>query len=168
MEELVKIGDVDPVFGAPPNAIAFAALKKGLFVELIGETRIISSNNRKHSAEYKKFLVSAGANKDKIFGAKCIKEKEFSFIKLKPSSVLIENCLLERKLVVAVVDWGVIADRKKLIPHYILITGYGKRNFFANNLFPKYPSKRKISKKLFWKAWNSNGMRMPLLVLSKK
>jgi hypothetical protein len=151
--------------GTPPRGLAFLCLSRGFKVEYLNEYAERKINRKRYSNKLKRFLKEMNEEKnDKEFIEKCKKFPGYKFIKKRPNLKQIERYIKQNKPVLTYLNIATVHGKEKLFPHYILIVGYDKENFYVHNTYPKNKAYQKISKKIFTKAWHSDGMDPTLIV----
>jgi hypothetical protein len=165
LPEIVKNVGTQPKGGTPPKGIAYYCLSRGLNVDYVCEYDTYNFSKGGYSKRYSQFMKNFGEPKFDIkFDGKCKKFSGYKYIKQKASLKLIEKYLDSGMPVVLYLNIAVIMGLDKLSSHYVCVVGYDSKNVYIHNVFPKNQRFQKVSKKLFWQAYTSDGMKGPLIV----
>ena len=148
-----------------PMGLAYYCLSKNMGVFFVREKKSFNDNSKDFSSRLRKFFATFGNKKiDAEFSAKCNKFSNYSFIQKKPSLVLLKKFLEEGKPVLIYFNVAVILKVNKLAPHYVVVTGFDKKNIFVHNIFPKNNAFQKIPVKTFLAAWYSDGLPREMVI----
>ncbi|MFH1290753.1 MAG: C39 family peptidase [Nanoarchaeota archaeon] len=165
LEEVAKKAGTGKKGGTPPRGLAFFCLSNGFKVEYVSEYAEFKINRRGYSKRYRGFIrEKERVGEDERFKKKCEKFSGYKFIKKKPTLKLIEKYLNKKRPILLHFNIAVALGSDKFAPHYVVVVGYDKNNFYVHNIFPKNKAYQKISKKVFARAYGSDGMNSPLIV----
>jgi hypothetical protein len=152
--------------GTSPEGLAYFCLSRGFDVDFIDKHKIFSYNRKEFSPRYKKFHKDFRSKEySKKFHKKLKENTKYNFIKKNPTIKDIESYIKSKKPVLLYLNVAVLCNlQDKLWPHYVLIVGEDKNNFYMHNIYPKNKAYQKISKKIFKKSWESDGMNHTLII----
>lgn len=160
-----KAGTLRNNAGTCPRGMAFYCLSKGFKVEYVNKNIAVKLNRKEYSERYRNFLKKVNEVKNDLkFRKRCERFPNYRHIMKKPTLRTIENYLSKQKPVVLYFNVGVVCRNDKLWPHYVTVVGLDNNNLYVHNIYPKNKKYQKISKKVFAKAWNSDGLDKSLIV----
>ena len=172
VEEIVKVADsskrkgkAENAGGTSPEGLAFFCLSKGFNVDFVNRYKTFSYEQKEYSQRYKKFLKKFGSKKyEQKFKKKCEKFSKYNFIRKNIILKDIKKYIKQKKPVLLYLNIAVPCEKDKLWPHYVVVVGYDKNNFYVHNVYPKNKPYQKIPKRIFGKAWKSDGMNDCLVI----
>ncbi|NCN87088.1 hypothetical protein GW932_04600 [archaeon] len=169
VNEIAKISkSIKNSGGTIPEGLTYFCLSNGFSVDYYGKYKFFDYNKKEFSERFNTLMKKIKA---KELAKKIEKQnKQFPKYKFKlksPTLKDIEKFIKEEKPVLLYLNIAVVENKKNLWPHYVLVVGFDKENFYVHNIYPKNKSYQKIPKKIFKKAWKSEGMDYFLLIPHK-
>ena len=162
-------GGVADTGGTSPEGLVFFCLSKGFNVDYINKYKTFSYNQKAYSKRHRKFLKDFGSKKYELkFKKKNEKFSGYNFIRKSPTLKDIEKYIRQKKPVLLYLNIAVPCNVDKHWPHYVLVVGYDKKNFYLHNIYPKNKAYQKMSKEVFAKTWKSDGMNDSLIIPYKR
>lgn len=165
VSEIVEMAGTHKNGGTVPHGLINVCLNKGMNVEYFSDKEIEENRNKKYSTELQDFLVSVDAEKlDKKFWKKNKSSGLFRFYRKGGTIDMIEKFLDDKKPVLIIHNVAVIYKEERMSPHYIVIVGYDKDNFYIHNVARGNDAFQKVNKKLLDESWCSGGLDKQLIV----
>lgn len=82
----------------------------------------------------------------------------------------IEDHISQNHVVLALIDWNIVAEKEDLFEgHMVVVTGFDESNVYYHESGPVNPQpNKKVSKKLFVRAWNEPSTGNDLVIVMGK
>ena len=151
--------------GTPPRGPMHFCLDNGFNVDYLTKYDKFSYNHypKRFSETLKKFKIKISEDD---FERKNNKFDRYKKIVKQPTLKDIVKYLNQKKPVLIYLNDAILEDEysKSLWPHYVIVVGHDENNLYLHNIFPKNRKYQKIPKKIFLKAWKSDGMNDMMII----